>query len=75
MIIEGKAYNKYLKPKKGVSTDLRDHCLSLKLEADHPREVSFLTALYNTYSPRGGRIVVYRGRKKIVEFTQPRARR
>ncbi len=72
MIIEAKAYNKYLKPKKkGVSFGLADRCLSLKLEADQPEEVSFLTALYNAYAPVGadGRVVIYRGRKKVAECT------
>ena len=74
MIIEAKSHNKYLKPKKkGARMGLHDCCLSLKLEADHPQEVSFLTALFNAYSPinGGGRVVIYRGRKKIAELTSP----
>lgn len=79
MIIEAKAYNKYLKPKKkGVHHGLHDCCLSLKLEASHPREVSFLTALFNAHSPvstKESRVVIYRGRKKVAELTHPRGRR
>ena len=70
MIIEGKAYNKYLKPEKGVSTDFRDHCLSLKLEADRAREIGFLTHLCHSFSTKGARVVIYRGRKRVCEYSQ-----
>ena len=56
MIIEGKAYNKYLKPKKGVSTDLRDHCLSVKLEANRAKEIGFLTHLHHSFSTKGATV-------------------
>lgn len=72
MIIEGKAYNKYLKPKRGKakSIDLRDHCLSLKLDADRVVEIGYLTALLNAHT-RGGRVVIYRKKKKVCEFSRP----
>ncbi len=70
MIIEGKAHNKYLKPKKGVSIDLRDHCLSVRLEADRAVEIGFLTYLYHSFSAKDARIVIYRGRKKVSEYSR-----
>ena len=70
MIIEGKAYNKYLTPNKGVSTDLRDHCLSVKLEADQPKEIGFITHLYHSFSLKGARVVIYRGKKKVCEYSR-----
>ena len=70
MIIEGKAHSKYLKPKKGVSIDLRDHCLSVKLEADQVKEVGFLTYLYHSFSIKGARVVIYRGKKRVCEYSR-----
>ena len=73
MIIEAKAYNKYLKPKKrGLRPCLSTHCLSLKLEADQPKEVGFLTFLYDAFSlspSKADRVVIYKGRKKMSEYS------